>query len=350
MRDGAWMIYGANGYTGNLIAQEARRCGLQAIVAGRNGAAISRLGNRLNFETRVFALDNPDVVAENLSGVAVVLHCAGPFSATSAPMLEGCKRSGTNYLDITGEIDVFEAAHARHDEWVRAGITVVPGVAMDVMPTDCLAAMLHSALPDATLLTLAIASRKGTLSPGTAKTVVEGLGHGCRIRREGRIESIPIASKTRDIPFGVKPERAVCMPWGDVATAYYTTGIPNIEVYFRMSEKQIRSMQWLGKVGWVARMGPVQGLLKKLVEKRVTGPSDEERAADEVLVYGEVSNPAGDTVVQRMRLPEGYTFSALSALSAVQHVLKENLDPGYYTPSQAFGHAFVLHLEGVRLE
>lgn len=344
-----WMIYGANGYTGRLVAEEATRRGLTPILAGRNGDAISRLGNRLNLDTRVFALDRVEAVAEHLSGVHLVLHCAGPFSATSAPMLAGCVRTGTHYLDITGEIDVFESCHARNDAWVDASIAVIPGVGMDVVPTDCLAAIMHDAMPSANRLVLGLRSHGATLSPGTAKTAIEGLPHGCRVREQGALVSIPAAARTRAIPFATAPEPAVIMPWGDVATAYYTTGIPNIEVYFAMPADAIRMMRRVARVAWLARFRAVQMLLKRVVTARIVGPRDDQRAAGEVLIYGEVMNDDGDSLIKRLRIPEGYSFTVDAALGAVDHMLSETATPGYFTPAQCFGSGFVFQLQGVTL-
>ena len=166
-----WMIYGANGYTGRLCAIEAVRRGLRPVLGGRNADALAMLGKQLRLETRVFSLDDPRVVADNLGGIAVMLHCAGPFSATSVPMLSACEHAHCHYLDITGEIDVFEYVHHRDAHWKRANIAAIPGVGFDVVPSDCLAAMLKRELPDATHLRLAFRS-KGKMSPGTAKTVV----------------------------------------------------------------------------------------------------------------------------------------------------------------------------------
>ena len=78
-----WMIYGANGYTGELAAIDAVRRGLKPVLAGRNEAAVSELANRLGLDYRVFNLDRPEQVSQAISGMHVILHCAGPFSVTS---------------------------------------------------------------------------------------------------------------------------------------------------------------------------------------------------------------------------------------------------------------------------
>ena len=155
------MIYGANGYTGRLAARYAKDHDLSPVVAGRHGDRIRALADELGFESRVFDLADEAVAAKNLDGIAAVLHCAGPFSATSKPMLAACLRAGTHYLDITGEIAVLEAIHSRKEEVWNAGIVAVPAVGFDVVPTDCLAAMLKRDLPSATHLKLAFKPRYG---------------------------------------------------------------------------------------------------------------------------------------------------------------------------------------------
>src|SRR5688572_3933301 len=137
-----WMIYGANGYTGELILREAKTRGMTPVLAGRNADKIAKLAAELGLEHRVFSLDSSDAVAPHLEGIGLVLHCAGPFAKTSAPVIEACIRAKAHYLDITGEITVFEYARSRSSEAEAAGIVVCPGVGFDVIPTDCVAAAL----------------------------------------------------------------------------------------------------------------------------------------------------------------------------------------------------------------
>lgn len=111
--DSNWIIYGANGYTGELIAREAVRQGLKPTLAGRNKAKVEALAQELGLDYKAFGLDNVDAVSQQLQGFKLVMHCAGPFSATSKPMMEACIKAGTHYLDITGEISVFELSQYR---------------------------------------------------------------------------------------------------------------------------------------------------------------------------------------------------------------------------------------------
>ena len=345
-----WMIYGANGYTGRLAARVSKDRALTPILAGRRADEIQPLARKLGFESRVFDLTDPAIVAGQLEGVTAVLHCAGPFSATSRPMVAGCLRAKTHYLDITGEIAVFEDIHSRNEEFSHAGIVVIPGVGFDVVPTDCLAAMLKRELPSATHLKLAFKSRTGKLSPGTTKTMVEGLPEGGRVRRDGRIVKVPGAYKIETIPFTEDlSATAVTIPWGDVSTAFYSTGIPNIEVFVGASDKQIKQMNMPGPLRWLIGLKPVQAVIKEQIARRVKGPTDEDRARDETYLYGEVRDDAGNKVALRLRTREGYTLTAESGVTATVKVMTGTPAPGAYTPSMAFGADYVLELEGTKL-
>lgn len=343
-----FLIYGANGYTGRLVALEARARGLRPVLAGRNAHAIEGLARELGFEARPFDLQDTAGALAALKGIHAVLHCAGPFSATSRPMLDACVKTRAHYLDITGEIEVFEAVHARHDECVRAGISVIPGVGFDVVPTDCLAALLKRDLPDASILALAIFPDGGKTSPGTARTAVEGLAGGGRIRQNGKLVRVPAAYKTREIPINGKYFLGVTIPWGDVSTAYYSTGIPNVAVYLVAKPGLIRQMRLLRLFGGILGLKPVQVVLKGLIKKCVKGPDEHARQSGRMWVWGEVMNDGGAVRSRTLVLPEGYRFTVASALAAVERVLQGGLTPGYQTPSLAFGPEFVFSLPEVK--
>lgn len=333
-----WMIYGANGYTGELIAQEAVARGMRPILAGRSHDKVLKLASELDLPARVSPVDDPD-----LDGVGIVLHCAGPFSKTSAPMLEACLGAGVHYLDITGEIDVFEHAHKQHQRAADAGVVVCPGVGFDVIPTDYLAASLSEAMPDATHLALGFDSRM-RMSPGTQKTSLESLGLGGRVRRDGKLVVVPMGDSTRTIDFGAGEKMAATIPWGDVATAYYTTGIPNIEVYVPSSPKRARSLKVVNLLRPILRGSMLQKMLKARVPQ--IGPDQEMRARTPVHVWGEVRNEAGQVKVARMKTTNGYDLTVTGSLEFVSHLLSHRPAGGFYTPSQLLGADLIGKLPG----
>jgi len=149
------LIYGSNGYTGDLIARFAVNQGLRPILAGRNREKISAQANELGLEYRIFPLHDSAAIDAVLDDVSTVLHCAGPFALTSKPMAQACLRAKAHYLDITGEIGVLESLARRDADAKSVGVMLLPGTGFDVVPSDCLAAHLKRRLPSATRLTLA---------------------------------------------------------------------------------------------------------------------------------------------------------------------------------------------------
>ncbi len=342
-----WMIYGANGYTGRLMVAEAVRRGLSPIVAGRNHAVVAALAREHGLPARSFDLANPRTATTGLIGVELVVHCAGPFAATAAPMLEACLAAGTHYVDITGEIDVFAHCHAQHARALERGIVVLPGAGFDVVPTDCVAAQLKRELPDASELVLAFEAGGGP-SPGTAQTSVEAMGRGGRIRRDGALVDVPIAYKVRDFVRDGTPRRAMTIPWGDVYTAYLSTGIPNIEVYMALPPAAIARAQRWRALAPLLRLAPLKALLKSRVRATIAGPDDARRAATGCHIWGEARNAEGRTVTLEIDTPNGYDLTVTAALGIAAHVLAAKPAGGYYTPTQLLGPDYVYTLPGVR--
>jgi len=340
-----FLIYGANGYTGELIAREALRRGLTLVIAGRSADAIRRLSIELGCEARIASLDDSAALGRALAGIDVVLHCAGPFSVTAAPMIRACFAARAHYLDVTGEIDVFESAKALDADARKAGVTLCPGVGFDVVATDCLAAALAEALPDATYLALGFDSRSG-VSGGTMRSTIESLPRGGRIRSSGALVTVEHAFRVRDIDFGDGVKQATTIPWGDVSTAHHTTGIPNIEVFVPLPEKQIAALRRLKYVSPLLRLRPVQSFLKSRAAARAPGPDREARERLPTCVWGEVQAPSGEIVTARIKVANLYDFTVYAALGVVERLLAAPAGAGYRTPSQIVGWRFVETLPG----
>jgi short subunit dehydrogenase-like uncharacterized protein len=343
----AWMIYGANGYTGRLVAHAARRQGLRPVLAGRRAGPIEALARELELPARVFDLGDAEAAVSALADMALVAHCAGPFATTSAPMIDACLTGRTHYLDITGELDVFLAAQSRHTAAQAAGIVLCPGVGFDVIPTDCLAAVLKQALPDATHLVLAFDART-RMSPGTARTMADSFRHGQRggrVRRNGVIEVVPLAHRRRRIDFTGGSATTVAIAWGDLATAFVSTGIPNIEVYAGTPPTLAVASRALDWVRPLLAWGPVQDLLRRLAD-RSTGPSEAERSTGSARFWGEVRNAAGERRTARLETANGYRLTADGTIMAVKCLLERPRPGGYTTPSLLMGARCVEQLPG----
>jgi len=340
-----WMLYGANGYTGELTARLAKKRGMTPVLAGRSEEKIRPLAEELGFEYRVFSLDDTAALEDALSNVEAILLDAGPFSQTSAPVVDACIATHTHYLDITGEIGVFEAVFARAKEAEEAGVCLMPGVGFDVIPTDCMAVQLKEALPSASHLELAIHS-KGGMSRGTTKTSIEALGGPGVERVDGKIAKVPLGQRMRHVRFPKKARDAVSIPWGDIASAYRSTGIKNIRTYMVLPKNSVRFMRLSAQLGPLFGNPLVRGALSSLVERTMTGPDADARARGYTEVWGEVFDLEGNRVTGTLETPEGYSFTADASLCAVARML-DDPRPGACTAAMAWGWRFIEDMEGV---
>jgi short subunit dehydrogenase-like uncharacterized protein len=336
------LLYGASGYSGELIAEHAAANGARPILAGRAPAKIQSLAERLKCAHRIVGLDDAKKLDEALRDVDVVLNCAGPFTRTAAPMVDACLRTRTHYLDITGEVEVLEALAARDEAARSAGVMLLPGVGFDVVPTDCLAVHLARRLPDATELTLAFAGA-AKLSHGTTITMLENVGAGA-VRRDGAIVSVPPAWKTMDIDFGGVVRTCVTIPWGDVSTAFHSTGIPNIQVFLAAPAGARRLMKASRFLGGLLRTRPVQRFLLGRVPEG--GPDETTRASGETRLWGRVTNARGEVVEARLRTPEAYQTTVLTAFLIAERAARGDAPIGFQTPAKAYGPDLILEVPG----
>ncbi|MCB0706817.1 MAG: saccharopine dehydrogenase NADP-binding domain-containing protein [Saprospiraceae bacterium] len=342
------LLYGAYGYTGQLICDYAKETGTKLILAGRSIEKLKTLPYSKEWEVRPFGLDDPAIIDQNLKEVSVLLHAAGPFIHTAKPMMEACIRNGIHYLDITGEIGVFEMAHALDKKAQAAGIVLLPGVGFDVVPTDCLALHLKNLLPDATHLQLAFSASGGGVSRGTAITMAQSLGEDGAMRKDGKIIRVPVGYRTLMAPFHGKPRFCMTIPWGDVSTAYYTTGIPTIETYMGVPPKSYKWVKLQRFFGWFLRMSWVRKMAENRIRKGAAGPSEKRRENGKSLVWGKVSNAKGESREARLLAPNGYTLTAITAIMIANRV--KNVNPGFQTPAAAFGPDFILEVAGTERE
>ena len=340
-----WMIYGANGYTGELIAREAKKRGANPVLAGRDATNIAKLATDLSLPSKVFSLDKPPDIAAALDGTGLLLNCAGPFSKTANPLMRACLMAKTHYLDITGEIDVLEGAHRLDADAKSADVVLCPGVGFDVTPTDCIALMLKTALPEAHELALGFEAEQ-RMSPGTAKTAIEALGKSGKIRRSGRIIDLPIGRGCRKIDFGRGPKLAMPIPWGDVATAFYTTGIPNITVFTPISSSLLALARLMNAFGFILRSRHVQTWLTGRIEKTVKGPDAAARDASPTWLWGEAKDPSGRSKEIRIASLNGYSLTVFSSLAIVERLIANGFAPGCWTPATIMGEDFIFSLPG----
>lgn len=344
------LIYGSYGYTGNLICEIAAKKGWKPTIAGRNAEKVKEQAEKFGFPYVVFDISETEKLEAELKKVQVVLHCAGPFMFTAKQMAEACLKTKTHYLDITGEWQVFEMLAGMDDKAKAAEIMILPGVGFDVVPSDCLALFLKESLPDATNLEIVLNNAGSTMSRGTKLTMAEGLGGDSAMRKEGKIIAVPLARFVKEITINGKKRTAMSIPWGDIATAWYSTQIPNITTYITAHPKSIRAAQRAKYIGFLLRIPFVKQMIKNRIYKEGTPITEEMRQKSSSQIWGSVQNSKGESKTALLTMPDGYLLTANTAVLIVERVLQNDLKIGFQTPAKCYGSGLILEADGTKRE
>lgn len=342
-----FLLYGANGYTGRLISRLANTYNIRLLLAGRNKVELGKLAEETGFPVMVFNLNDQQQLNEALKSCSGVIHAAGPFKDTLKPMVEACIRTGRHYLDINGDINCFEQIRGYDDQAKQAGVMLLPGAGFDVVPTDCLAKAVSEHLPDATSLKIAFASLGSSMSHGTAATMAGKLGDGGMIRKDGKIIRRPFGEHAMEVDFGGERLFTMSIPWGDVSTAWHTTGIPNIETFTNVKPLLYRFMKGQSLFNPLLRTSWFRNILRKRIDRQPAGPDDAVRASARSLAWAQVENLKGDRVSAWLSGPEVYDLTAHAVLIIAGKVKDGQAAPGYQTPAGMYGAGLAKEIPGV---
>jgi len=338
-------IYGATGYSGRLIVQRALDRGLKPLIAGRNEEAIRLMAASNGLAWKLARVDDPASLLSLTAGAKVLVNAAGPFATTAGPLMDACIATGTHYLDITGDSATIEPTAQYHDRAVLTNVMLMPAAGFDVVASDCLLAHVARRLPGAVSLKLGFDKSEPT-STGSIKTILEMSGQGVRVRRNGSLVTVPPGSLAHVFDYGRGPERSLAVNLGDTSSAFFSTGIGNIETYMR-SSLQVWGANAVNQYwGWLLAAPPWQAALKTQMKWLARDPSPQERRAGWGILVGEARDANGRCARSRLHTGDVYWFTALSAVAVAERCLAGEWKPGFQTPSRVFGPDFVLALDG----
>jgi short subunit dehydrogenase-like uncharacterized protein len=343
------LIYGGTGYTGRLIAERAQKTRPAPIVGGRTAHLVQQLATTLGVSGRVVALEEPDALDQALGDVCVVVNAASPFAQTARPLIEACLRTRTHYLDISGELPVFQEAHSYGKTARERGVMIMPGVGLGVVASDCLAMHVAALVPNAKYLRIGLL-RPDSISRGTLRAVLGLTNSRVSVRRNGRLISLPVGRLQRTFDYGAGAQESIAVTWPDVFTAYYSTGIRNIEAYLE-ADFAVRTLyQLTAGVAEMLRFAPVQRWLSIAAEAWPKGPSAQQRQTGRCVIVAEAEDSWRRRRCARLETLDGYTFTAEAATAIARRVARGDFRPGFQTPGQVYGANFVLGLVGSRRE
>eukprot|EP00850_Spirogloea_muscicola_P015528 SM000120S25677 [mRNA] locus=s120:8550:11282:+ [translate_table: standard] len=363
------LVYGATGHTGRLVARKILELGLDATLAGRNQdklRSVAESGGGLPYEA--VDLKNTAALGALVARHKVVLHIAGPFTDTAAPMLDACLEHGTHYLDITGEVGAIRATAGRDAVARAAGIMLLPAAGFDAVPGDCLAAYLKEHLPTATHLDIATfivrappGSKGATASQGT---LLSGLLHilpaGGLERAAGDLRCVHIGAHIRSFEpgDGRGAVAAFSFPAAELVCAAHSTNIPNIVAYVPGGGGGLALQAALAGIRLAAPLltrWPVKDTLEGLV-KWLPQPDDSKAGEVRMVVTAEArdeeAGSSGGATARRASVVvgPGYPFTASSSVEIARRVLAGDFKEGFQTPASAYGPDLVLSIPGERAE
>ncbi len=341
------IIYGSYGYTGDLITELSLSKKFKILLAGRNEQKLKSQSEKTGYPYKAIDISNHEALVELLKEGDVLINAAGPFINTASQMVEACIEAKTHYLDINGDIKVFELIKTFDYKAQYAGIMLMPGTGFDVVPTDCMALKLKNKMPDAISLKIAFATIGGGVSHGTATTVAGRLGEDSIRRENGKLVPIAFGKNGILVDFREKKLFVMSIPWGDISTAYFTTGIPNIESFIGVPPKVYKLLKFQFLFNWLLRKKIIRKIIQNKIDSKPAGPNLEERQKAYTLVWAEIKNQAGDVLTSTLKTPDGYSLTATASLLIAEKILAGNFKPGYQTPAKVYGENLVFEMEGV---
>ena len=345
---GRVLLYGATGFTGAEVAAMLTS-DIDLVIAGRSEAKVQALAEQLGTAWRSFDLTDAGAIDIALEDIDLVLNAAGPFSVTGRPMMEACIRAGVDYLDLGGEWPVFVEAMSLDPAAREAGCMILPGIGLTVAASDCLFATAMQRWPETNRLCLGI-SRAQIISRGSVESASEMMSAQVVIRKDGELSTVPAGSMVRAFDFGEGLSEAVAMSWADVVTGGITTGIPSVEIYTEMRWPERAGYRLSGMTMDVFGAGAAKSIGKAISQVWPEGPSMEERGEASFTYEVHAIDPWRRERRLRMRTRDGYSFSVLTAVAAVQRILGGERHDGFQTPALNFGANFIFDCDAARLE
>jgi short subunit dehydrogenase-like uncharacterized protein len=336
MTNSTWMLYGASGFTGRMIAEEAIRRGHHPILAGRSAERIRPLAEALHLPWRAADLASPDALQEALQGVDAVLLAASPFQQTAPALVQACLATGTSYADIANDIPHFRLLQQQDRAARQRGVALVPGVGFGVVATNCLARSVAEQLPDATELHCANHIASASSGAGAAAMGLEIIRGGGFVIRQGHYQRYRLGRGARRVRFADAERVATPFPLGDLAAAEMATTIPNITMYSTAAPTGLAGLA----LPLIRRLLAIPAVRQRMSRPSSKQPTEaKEPTSPHSQAWARGRNAAGQEVTRWLATGDGYAFTAASSVLAMERILDGSL-VGVLAPAVAFGADF----------
>jgi hypothetical protein len=264
------VLYGATGFTGNLVAEQLASGDVSFAIAGRNETKLDTLANRLatgfdtDVETRVGSVDEPASLNAMMRDAKVLINCAGPFTDVGKPVVERAVNNGLHYLDTTGEQHFMKWVQTRlASTALENDLVLMPGCAFEYATGNCAAKIALE--KGAHHLGICYATRGMAMSHGTKMSVVRSISAPGFGYDHGNLEHRRAAYGTYDVPFpDGRDKKALFFPGGEPLTVPQMGDVRTVESVLAVSKPAARMLNLLSPV-LPTVVGALSGLLDRLI-------------------------------------------------------------------------------------
>ncbi|HEY6349901.1 MAG TPA: hypothetical protein VI636_10875 [Candidatus Angelobacter sp.] len=338
--DYPWMIYGATGYSGELIARKAVAQGLRPILAARDGKAVSKIAEALDLSWRSFEISDWKNFRCEISRVNLLVNAAGPLMQSSVLVAESCLAAHTHYFDLNNHIPSLVATYTLDAEAKAKNLTLLPGLALSPAASNCLVQHLHTLLPDADSVDIALEPFMRTHSPGANLTITENIMQGGLRRRGGVLERCRFDSGLIEVQLPTGSRRMLPGALGDIEATFRSTKLPNITTYIVADLWSIP--------GGFRRTAPADSVRSSAQEPN----TKQFQCADgtrQSLVWARLSKLGQSSLEGWLEFGEWHELTAAVVIAGVSRLLNDKrLSAGAHTPATALGPDFILDLPNLK--
>jgi len=174
------ILWGASGFTGKLVAEylvnNYQDKDLSWAMAGRNKEKLASI------QTQIGAKDIPIIIADShdrssldamTEQASVICTTVGPYAKYGSELVASCIQSGTDYCDLTGEVQwMRKMIDQHHQSALDKGVRIVHTCGFDSVPSDMGVYFMQEELMDkhgeyAEHIKMRVKAMKGGMSGGT---------------------------------------------------------------------------------------------------------------------------------------------------------------------------------------
>jgi short subunit dehydrogenase-like uncharacterized protein len=304
-------VYGASGYTGDLVVAELRRLDLDVVLSGRRPDALAAVAAKHGLDpavaVRPAAADDHDALVRAFTGCGAVIACAGPFGLYGEGVVRAAIQARAHYLDTTGEQPFIKQVIQQYGRAAgNAGVGLVSGMGFDYLPGDLLCHLTAEDAGPLSDLTIAYSIAGFGPTRGTAKSALLQLSAGEDVYVDGALRKAPIRQplgRTFDFGGAVGVKVVARYPGGEVITVPRHVDTRQVTALITASAfaphpRAEKAVPVLTPAIAVALRTPLRRALMAGIDRMPPGPPESERRAVRFTLVC-VSTPADGSPARR---------------------------------------------------